>query len=84
MEPLAQIGYRVMLVSSIDYEEITAEVYFDGKFAALINCENGLDRLELELPGLDLVQERIVRRVDLAGFLDAVDYASKWLRNELP
>ena len=72
-----------MLASPPEYEELTAEIYLDGKFIALVNRERGLDELEIETPGNDLDENQITRKVDLSGFLEAIEVASKRLRGEI-
>lgn len=76
-------GFSVVLASSPEYEEITAEIFFDGKFVALINCEHGPEQLEIEIPSADVDQDKIARRVQLRGFLDSVKLASEKLRTGL-
>ena len=76
-------GFEVMLASPPEYEELTAEIYLDGKFIALVNRERGLDELEIETPGNDLDENQITRKVDLSGFLEAIEVASKRLRGEI-
>jgi len=76
-------GFEVVLASPPDYEELTAEISFDGKFVALVSRERGIDQLEIEIPGLDLDENQIVRKVSLKGFLDAVEIACKRLRGEI-
>ena len=36
-------GIELLLSSDCDYEELTVEMYYDGKFIALLNQDNGLD-----------------------------------------
>lgn len=75
------VGFEVIVASYCDYEELVAEIHFDGKLVALVNREKGPEMLELELPGLDLNEEYVARKVDLRGFLDAVEKASRALRD---
>ena len=76
-------GFEIILASPPEYEELTAEIYFDGKFIALVNREHGLDRLEFETPGVGLDETQICRKIELKGFLEAVEVAVKRLRGEM-
>jgi hypothetical protein len=74
--------FEVVLASPPDYEELTAEIYFNGKFVALVNQENGRERLEVEFPKAEFDETAIIRAVDLNGFLDALEFARNRLQGE--
>ena len=74
--------FDVMIASDQDHEKVYAEIYFDGKFVALISQERGITNKSLELPGPGLVEDLICREVDLAGFLQAVQQAARKLEDE--
>lgn len=76
--------FGVMIASPSDYENLVAEIYYGDYLVALITAEGGLDNLALETPGVDLAQECVARKVDLRGFLQAVEVACQRLRGELP
>ena len=74
--------FSVMIASDVEHEKVYAEIYCDEKFVALVSQERGLEYKVLELPGPDLVEERICREVDLAGFLQAIQLAIRKLSGE--
>lgn len=76
-------GFEVVLASPPEYEELTAEIFFDGKFVALVNQERGLDQLELEIPSTDTAEKYLARKVKLRGFLEAVKTAEDRLRGKI-
>lgn len=76
-------GFEVVLASPPEYEELTAEIFFDGKFVALVNQERGLDQLELEIPSRDTAEKYLARKVKLSGFLEAVKTAEDRLRGKI-
>ena len=55
-------GFEVVLASPPEYERLTAEIFFDGKFIALVNQECGLDRLELEIPGGEVDEKQVIEK----------------------
>ena len=73
-------SFSVILASSPDSAELVAEIYFGDKFVAMITSDHGVDRLEIEMPGPDLDQHQLLRRVDLDGFLNAIEKARMRLK----
>jgi hypothetical protein len=43
-----------MIASDTDYERVFCEIYFDGRFVALVSQERGEGLFDLETPGPDL------------------------------
>ncbi|HIB69697.1 MAG TPA: hypothetical protein EYO33_32620 [Phycisphaerales bacterium] len=41
--------FRISVGDDDLHEDLTAEIYFDEKFLALVSQENGLDKAEIEL-----------------------------------
>lgn len=72
---LKDIGFELLLASPPGYRNLVAEVYFDGKFVALVSQERGDGLFDLEIPGCDLVQTELARRVDLQGFVETLELA---------
>ncbi len=68
-------GFEILLASPPDYQELVAEIYCDGKFVALVNQEQGPGIFEVESPGGNMVESSIARRVDLRGFMSALEAA---------
>ena len=71
-------GIELLLSSDCDYEELTVEIYYDGKFIALLNQDNGLDNLRIEFPTSTVADETLVlRKMDLAILEQALILAKK-------
>ena len=71
-------GIELLLSSDYRYEEITVEMYYDGKFIALLNQDDGLDNLKIEFPSpLEFHEDNILRKMDLAVFEQALILAKK-------
>jgi hypothetical protein len=78
---------RIVIASHPEREHVFAEIHIDGpegsRYAGCVaHVEGDPDRLELELPGLGLAEEHVVRVVDLELFLQAVEQARSRLRGE--
>ncbi len=73
---LKNVGFEILLASPSEYDELIAEIYYDGKFVALVNQERGPGLFEVETPdGAYLVGSSVLRRVDLNGFITALEAA---------
>lgn len=72
---LKNVGFEILLASPPEYDGLVAEIYYDGKFVALVSQQRGPGLFEVELPGTDLVESRILRRVDLPGFITSLEAA---------
>ena len=71
-------GIELLLSSDCDYEELTVEIYYDGKFIALLNQDNDLDNLRIEFPTSTVADETLVlRKMDLAILEQALILAKK-------
>ena len=71
-------GIELLLSSDCDYEELTVEIYYDGKFIALLNQDDGLDNLRIEFPAPAVADETLVlRKMDLAILEQALILAKK-------
>jgi hypothetical protein len=77
-------GFETVIADQEEYERLFCEIYYDGLLVALVSQERGEGIFDLETPGCDLVQERIIRKVDLSGFQEAVETACRRLRGEEP
>jgi len=75
-------GFEVILASGPDHERLTAEIFFDDKFVALVSQEQKLGEFNLELPSLGLDESLIQRKVELTGFQEAITLARKRLTGE--
>jgi len=74
------MDYDYLIASDSDHEEVFIEIYYRGKYIALINQEKGLENLEIEFPGADLVEATIERKISLNEFLDLVTQATQKLK----
>lgn len=63
-------NFNVVLFSHVDYENLTAEVYFGDEFVALVSRENGAFQVEWASPG-----SGSARCYDLDGLLEALSVA---------
>jgi hypothetical protein len=76
---LKNVGFEIVLASPPEYNGLVAEVYFDGRFVALVNQERGRGLFDVEMPGDGLVESRVLRRVDLQGFVASLEIARRRL-----
>jgi len=60
--------FDYLIANDDKHEEVFIEIYYEGKFVALINQENGLANLEIEFPGPESVASLIIRRLPLNEF----------------
>ena len=81
---IKQDGFDTLIASDTDYENLMCEIYFDGRLFALVSQERSDGVFNIETPGPGLVEERIVRTVNLDGFHQAVETACRRLRGEEP
>jgi hypothetical protein len=72
-------GFEILLASPSDRSGLVAEIYYDGKFVALVTQERGTGQFDVETPGLDVVQHDVIRQVDARGFVAAIDVACERL-----
>lgn len=68
-------NYEVIIASPPEYEELVAEIYHNGLFVALLSKEAGNECIELEIADALINQSMVCRKVDLNGFLQAVEIA---------
>ena len=72
-------AYRIQVCSDVDYENLIAEVYVEGKFVALVSREDLSQGFCVEFPGPEQHEPAISRRVDLLTLLEALDEAKAQL-----
>lgn len=70
---------KVLLSSDSDYEKLTVEIFYKGKFVALLNQDSNLDNLQLEFAGANVVEDLVIRSIDLDVFERAVEVAKRKL-----
>ena len=66
--------YQIIIGSPVEYEELVAYIRIDGKDIALLNQEDGADKLKIEF-----FDEPNVGEVDYNVFLKALEAAKKAL-----
>jgi hypothetical protein len=54
-------GFDFTFADDSEHEKVFIEIYCNEKFVALISQEHGLDDLEIEFPGTNLVESLITR-----------------------
>lgn len=76
--------FEIILVSDVRYEKLVAEICFEKKFVALVSQDEGREKLLLEFPEVGLDEALVLRKVDLASFLAALEASVRRLTgNEL-
>jgi hypothetical protein len=76
---LKQEGFEILIASPSDYEQLVAEIYFDGRFVALVSQERGPGQFDIETPGTNLDEKQIIRKVEWDGFCMAKEEACEQL-----
>lgn len=63
---------ETVIASDVDYAELIAEIYSDGKFVALVSQDDGIKHLKVVFPGCDGNEVAIVRNVGLEWLKQAL------------
>lgn len=79
MSLLKNAGFEMLLASLPEYNGLVAEIYYDGRFVALVSQERGAGNFDIETPGNNLVESELARKVDLRGFIAALHVACERL-----
>ncbi|MDZ4783137.1 MAG: hypothetical protein SGJ19_23065 [Planctomycetia bacterium] len=74
----------VYIASDDAHEYCFALIEVDGKHLASLSQEEGVDKLVIELPGLGLVEDLVIRSVPLEIFQRGVERAVAALKNRRP
>ncbi len=77
---LIKKNFEIVFVSDPGKEKLVAEISFDGKFGVMVTHEES-GVFELELPGINLDENQVIRKIPLDDFLEAVDIAKDELEN---
>ena len=77
---LTNQGFEVLVASGPDYDRLTAEIYHDGRFVALVSQEREAGLFDVETPGVGLVESLVARKVDAAGLIEAIRRACDRLK----
>jgi hypothetical protein len=67
-------NFEIIIGSPVDYEELVAYIVIEGKHIALINQEEGIEKLKIEF-----FEEPKVENVDFNIFIEALLAAKKAL-----
>ncbi len=73
---------EVLLSSDSSYEELTAEIFLDGKFIALLNQDDGVDNLIIEFPDKNVVEDMVLRKINLDDFERCLELAKQRIRGK--
>lgn len=74
-------GLEVVLSSDGQYEQLTAEIFCDGKFVALISQDDGPEALKIEFPANDVDENSVLRKIDLATFEQGIERAKTRIKS---
>jgi len=64
--------YQIIIGSPVDYEELVAYINIDGKDVALLNQDEGAEKLKIEF-----FDEPKIKELDYYVFLEALQAAKK-------
>jgi len=68
---------KILLSSDCDYEQLTVEIFYKGKFIALLNQDDGLDNIKIEFPPVGINESSVLRKIDLSILERALVLAKK-------
>jgi hypothetical protein len=72
-------GIEILLASPPDHFGLVAEIYYNGKFVALVAQERGPGQFDVKTPGVDVVEREVTRQVDARGLVTAIESACERL-----
>ncbi len=62
---MSDTDLEIILSSDSDYEKLTAEILYYGKFIALVSQDDGIENCKVEFPNGDCDENLVVRKIDL-------------------
>lgn len=74
--------FEIILASPPEHDEIVAEIYFKGKFAALLAHDDLVGNFSIEFPDANQDDSLIARFLPLDGFLEAIREAKRRLTSD--
>ncbi|MGB0743402.1 MAG: hypothetical protein ACPGSB_02645 [Opitutales bacterium] len=77
-------GFNIQFYSGCDFENLTAEIYFDGKYVASVIQEKGPGEFEILFPDSQMNQDVVISRFDMNGFVETLLKAKEELMERLP
>jgi hypothetical protein len=75
-------GFEIIIASLPEYHRLVAEIYFNGKFFALLSNESPSAGFELKTPEPNNSQDFITRTIPLDGFVEILKRASQALNQQ--
>jgi endonuclease YncB( thermonuclease family) len=72
---------EVLLSSDDNYNELVVEIFYNGKFVALVHQKNGIENLVIEFSNLHIQKELILKEINFSTFEKALQLAKKRLLN---
>lgn len=63
-------NYNIIIGSPVDYEELTAEIVIGGEYIALVQKEEGNDKMIVEF-----YEKKIITKIYLNDFISALEDA---------
>ncbi len=69
------MDFDFLIADDDKHEKVFIEIYYRGKYVALINQEAGEDNLEIEFSANDGIESLIIRNLPLNEFLGLVQDA---------
>ncbi len=73
---------KILISSDPSYENLVAEIYYNEKFVALINQEQGENKLEIEFPDTRVDENFVERKMPLSFLTQAIEEAVRKLQNK--
>lgn len=73
---------KILISSDPSYENLVAEIYYKEKFVALINQEQGENKLEIEFPDTRVDENFVERKMPLSFLTQAIEEAVRKLQNK--
>lgn len=67
-------NYKIIIGSPVDYEELTAEIVINEEYIAVINQDEGIDKIKIEFFGVP-----IKTQLYFDEFIEALQAAKKTL-----
>ena len=77
---MSDSGIEILLSSDSDYEELTAEMFYNGKFIASLNQDDGVENLKIEFPAVGLDENMVLRKIDLTILEQGLELAKRKIR----
>jgi hypothetical protein len=71
---------KIILSSDSDYEHLTAEMFYKGKFVALLNQDAAVGKMKIEFPAADALEGTVLRKIELSIFEEGINLAKDKLK----